>query len=136
MCVYLCILVSNTIFISDDVHVTLRRVPLVKQKLLTLSEHPSSLFVFIAETINCSEHPSSLLVFITETINSFGTPEFTLGFYCFIFSFLCRVLQIIVCPFVIFRFTIVLPVLRVCFSINGFRLPFRYLQTFVTLNLL
>ena len=42
----------------------------------------------------------------TGTINPSGAPEFTPGFQwdqcCLIFSFLCSILQIVVCPFVLY----------------------------------
>ena len=53
-----------------------------------------------------------------------GGPEFTLGFkwcsYCSIFSFLCKVLQIDVCVFVLFLLGIVLSVLRFTASDDPF----------------
>jgi hypothetical protein len=52
---------------------------------------------------------------ISTTISSFRNTEFTNGFqpgsYHSIFSFLCSVLKIIVCHYVVFLLVIVLPVL-------------------------
>jgi len=49
------------------------------------------------------------------TANPSGAHEFTLGFQwgscCSIFSFLCSVLYIVVCPFVLFVLAIVLSVM-------------------------
>ena len=66
------------------------------------------------------------------TAFSFGALEFTLGFQwslcCSIFSFLCSVLQIIVCPFVLFLLAMVVSVLR--FMSDDY--PFGIFKLFLT----
>jgi hypothetical protein len=46
----------------------------------------------------------------------FLTPGLQCGSFCSIFSFLCNVLLLVVCPFVLFLFVIVLSVLRITAS--------------------
>ena len=71
----------------------------------------------------------------TGTDKPSGVPEFTPGFQwsscCSILSFLCSVLKIIVCPFALFLFTIVLSVL-LRFTASDY--PFRSSNFSFTLN--
>ena len=93
-------------------------VTLIDQKLV---DHGNVLFVVV---IILSSFPLSWLNINKET---WCVPQFYVKFKL-LFSFLCSVLQIIICPFVLFLLAIALSV----FPIYGFWLPLWNLQTFLS----
>ena len=74
-------------------------------------------------------HYSPICVY--TIFNLYGAPEFTTGFQfvlcCIIFSFLCNILQIAVCPFLLFQLTFAL-----CTS-SAYDCPFGIFKPFVLL---
>ena len=99
-----------------------RHHDLVNCYRITMSQMTSDMFHFTVLTSFmtyhwvCNQSIKTSATTGTGTAHHSTAPEFTPGFYwgscCSIFSFLCSVLQILICPFGFFLLTIVLSVLR------------------------